>query len=81
MTFTVTGGELPAGGVTAVTDANGEACVDGLVLSGFVGDYTVTETVPAGYLGHPTSDSVTVDTESTCGDGNEAAAVPSTTPR
>ena len=76
VTFTVTGGELPAAGVTAVTDANGEACVDGLVLSGFVGDYTVTETVPAGYSASPTSDVVTVTTESTCGDGNEAAAGP-----
>lgn len=50
VTFTVTGGELPAGGVVAVTDANGEACVDGLVLSSFFAEgYTVTETVPTGY--------------------------------
>jgi hypothetical protein len=76
VTFTVTGGELPAGGVTAVTDANGVACVGGLVLSSFVGDYTVTETVPAGYSASPTSDVVTVTTESSCGDGNEAAAGP-----
>jgi len=76
VTFTVTGGELPAGGVTAVTNAQGEACVDGLVLSSFVGDYTVTETVPAGYSASPTSDTVTVTTESTCGDGNEAVAGP-----
>jgi hypothetical protein len=76
VTFTVTGGELPAGGVTALTDGDGEACVDGLVLSSFVGDYTVTETVPAGYSASPTSDTVTVSTESTCGDGNEAAAGP-----
>jgi hypothetical protein len=59
-----------------MTDANGEACVDGLVLSSFVGDYTVTETVPAGYSASPTSDTVTVSTESTCGDGNKAAAGP-----
>jgi hypothetical protein len=76
VTFTVTGGELPAAGVTAVTNAQGEACVDGLVLSSFVGDYTVTETVPAGYNGSPASDTVTVTTKSTCGDGNEAAAGP-----
>jgi hypothetical protein len=77
VTFTVTGGELPAAGVTAVTDANGEACVDGLVLSSFagVGDYTVTESVPAGYSASPTSDTVTVSAESTCGDGNEASTV------
>jgi hypothetical protein len=72
VTFTVTGGELPAGGVTAVTDANGVACVDGLVLSGFVGDYTVTETVPAGYVSADDEKTVSVTAESTCGDGNEA---------
>jgi hypothetical protein len=70
--FTITGGELPAAGITATTDAAGEACVDGLVLSGFVGDYTVTETVPAGYKAAKLSDTATVDTESVCGDGNEA---------
>jgi Prealbumin-like fold domain len=76
VTFTVTGGELPAAGVTAVTDANGVACVDGLLLSSFAGDYTVTETVPDGYSASPTSDTVTVTAESDCGDGNEAAAGP-----
>lgn len=74
--FTITGGDLPAGGATVTTNANGRACIDGLVLSGFVGDYTVTETVPAGYSASPTSDTVTVSTESTCGDGNEASAGP-----
>jgi hypothetical protein len=74
--FTVTGGSLPAGGTTVTTDSTGHACLDGLVLSGFVGDYTVTETVPAGYSASPTSDTVTVTAESTCGDGNEASAGP-----
>ena len=50
--------------------------MDGLGLRGFVGDYTVTESVPAGYSASPTSDTVTVSAESTCGDGNEAAAGP-----
>ncbi len=74
VTFTVTGGELPAAGVSATTDANGVACVDGLVLSSFfAAGYTVTETVPAGYV--VTSDNpqtVSVTAESECGDGNEA---------
>ena len=62
VTFTVTGGELPAAGVTAVTDSNGHACVTGLVLSSFVGDYTVTETLPAGYHGEdPKTVSVTAE--------------------
>jgi hypothetical protein len=49
VTFTVTGGELPAGGVDVVTDANGNACLSGLVVSALAGTYTVTEHVPAGY--------------------------------
>ena len=69
--FTITGGELSTG-VTITTDSNGEACLDGLVLSSFVGDYTVSESVPAGYVANKTSDTVTVTTESACGDGNEA---------
>lgn len=72
VTFTVTGGELAAGGVERVTDSNGEACLDGLVLSSFVGDYTVTEGVPTGYVADQTSDTVSVTTKSTCGDGNQA---------
>jgi hypothetical protein len=71
VTFTVTGGELPAAGVTAVTDSNGVACVDGLLLSGSVGDYTVTETVPAGYQADGlTAKTVSVVTETTCPGGD-----------
>jgi hypothetical protein len=77
VTFTVTGGELPPGGVTAVTNAQGEACVGALVLS----DYTVTETVPDGYVADgATAKPATVSTESTCGDGNEAQVSFSNTP-
>jgi hypothetical protein len=50
VTFTVTGGELPAAGVSVVTGAGGQACLDGLVVSSLVGGYTVTETVPDGYV-------------------------------
>jgi hypothetical protein len=73
VTFTITGGELPAAGVTAVTDSSGVACVDGLVLSSLVGDYTVTETVPTGYVADGlTSKTVPVTAEATClgGGGN-----------
>ncbi|WP_353826798.1 prealbumin-like fold domain-containing protein [Agromyces sp. SYSU T0242] len=48
--FTITGGELPAGGVTVTTDASGVACYTGLVVSDLVNNYTVTETVPGGYV-------------------------------
>jgi Prealbumin-like fold domain len=72
VTFTVTGGELPAAGVNVVTDANGEACLDGLVVSSLVGDYTVTETVPTGYEADgDIAKTVSVTHESTCGDNSE----------
>ncbi|WP_344379043.1 prealbumin-like fold domain-containing protein, partial [Agromyces tropicus] len=48
--FVITGGELPAEGVTVTTDANGMACYTGLVVSGLVGNYTVNEVVPSGYV-------------------------------
>jgi hypothetical protein len=71
VTFTVTGGDLPAAGVTAVTNSNGVACVDNLLLSGFAGAYTVTETVPSGYVADgATSKSVNVTTEATCPGGD-----------
>lgn len=66
VTFTVTGGDLPADGVTVTTGANGVACVDDLVVSAIAGDYTVTEALPSGYS--PDGDlakTVTV-TEGTC---------------
>lgn len=81
VTFTVTGGELPAAGVTRVTNAQGEACVDGLVLSSFVGDYTVTETVPAGYRADgATAKTVTVVGEATCSGGPKAGVTFRNTP-
>lgn len=70
VTFTVTGGELPAGGVSMPTDANGVACFDNLVLSDFVGDYTVTETVPEGYhLVSANGQTATVEEAGSCPDG------------
>ena len=73
VTFTVTGGDLPAVGQQVVTAADGTVCLDGLLLSSFVGAYSVTETVPGGYTAiGDTSKSVTVSQKSTCGDGDEA---------
>lgn len=76
VTFTVTGGELPAGGAAVVTDSNGEVCLDGLVLSSGVGDYTVTETVPSGYSADDpgATRTVSVTEEADCGDGIADAA-------
>jgi len=47
--FVITGGELPAEGITVTTDENGVACATGLVVSDLVGMYTITEVVPEGY--------------------------------
>jgi hypothetical protein len=47
--FVITGGELPAEGITVTTDENGVACATGLLVSGLAGLYTITEVVPDGY--------------------------------
>jgi hypothetical protein len=51
-------------GVTKQTNANGVACFDGLTF----GNYTVHETVPAGYHVDGNDKSVTVDNMAGCGD-------------
>jgi len=63
------GVQFTIGGTPVTTDANGQACVDGL----FFGSYDVVETVPAGYVGEGGSTttvtkSVTVDNTATCED-------------
>jgi hypothetical protein len=60
---------------TATTGTNGEACVDGLSF----GDYTVTETTPAGYAPND-PEPVTVSAVSECGDDNEATVAFHNTP-
>jgi hypothetical protein len=68
--FTVTGGSLPPAGTTVTTDDNGEACVDGLLLSSFdgVGNYTVTEGAHPGYADQDPITGVVVDNEAACDD-------------
>lgn len=64
------GGEIDQAGVTftiagqtAVTDANGNACVDNLLFD----TYDVTETVPSGYhAAGTTTKEVTVDNKASC---------------
>src|SRR4029450_9723398 len=48
VTFTVTGGSTPAGGVSGQTNAQGQLCLDNLVVSSLVGNSPVKETVPEG---------------------------------
>jgi hypothetical protein len=70
--FTVSGGSLPAGAQVTTGD-NGTACLDGLVLSSFVGDYTVVETIPSGYhAAGDTTKTVSVIAEATCASGPKA---------
>jgi hypothetical protein len=66
VTFTITGGNLPAGGTEVVTDAiTGVACLDGL---SFATDYVVTETEPADYNAVDGVQEVTVDNKAACND-------------
>lgn len=66
VTFTVSAGLYST---TAVTDANGVACVGNLLY----GAYSVTETVPTGYVADGlVTQSVTVDQEGTCASGYES---------
>jgi len=61
--FAQSGVTFTIGGTAAVTDANGQACVDGFLF----GQYAVTETVPTGYLpAGDTTKNVTVDNAATC---------------
>jgi Prealbumin-like fold domain len=58
------GVSITVNGVTKVTDANGQACFDGLQF----GNYTVHESVPAGYHVDANDKSVTVDNAASCSD-------------
>ena len=66
--FTITGGNLPAGGTDVTTANGGIACLDGLA---FATDYVVTEkSAPTGYVpdGDGISDAITVDNKAECAD-------------
>jgi hypothetical protein len=51
---------------TVTTDANGDACVPNLPVSALDGDYSVTETLPAGYHNATLTKSYTVVAGTTC---------------
>ena len=48
------------------TNADGVACVSGLLVSQFAGSYTVTESVPAGYVADGDLSQTVSVSESTC---------------
>jgi hypothetical protein len=70
VSFTVTSTDYPAVDVTVLTEADGTACVPDLLF----GDYTVTESVPTGYVSDDSAKDVTVSAEADCGDNLAAAA-------
>ena len=74
-TFSVSG---PSGDFTLTSGSDGTACVDHLVF----GSYSVSETAaPTGYQINDTSThTVTVDTNATCGSGDEVALAFDDTP-
>jgi hypothetical protein len=51
---------------TVTTDANGEACLEDLPVSSLDGDYTVTESVPTGYVADGDTAKTVEVTEGTC---------------
>jgi hypothetical protein len=74
VTFTITN---PNNGTSAqvVTDANGNACAENLPVSVLDGDYTITETVPAGYANANPVQAYTVVADTTCGSAMVASFV------
>lgn len=68
--FTITGGDL-AQGVSVTTGTDGKACLDGLALD----DYTVTESVPAGYVSDDAAKEVSVTAVADCDDESGQAGV------
>ncbi|WP_448810889.1 prealbumin-like fold domain-containing protein [Agromyces bauzanensis] len=77
VTFTVTGGGL-AQGIVVQTNAQGIACVPDLVVSGLAGNYTVTETVPTGYVALSTNPQTAAVAESAADCSNTPAGATKT---
>jgi hypothetical protein len=65
VTFTITNGNNGTNQVVQ-TDTNGEACIEDLPVSVLDGDYTVTESLPTGYVADGDVAKTVSVTESTC---------------
>lgn len=72
--FTVTGGDLPAEGVSATTGDDGTACVGPLTISSVAGDYTVTEEDLANYA-EEAAKTATVTVGDDCSDAENPVTV------
>lgn len=70
VTFTLTSDDYPSVDIDVVTEADGTICLPDLLF----GDYTVTETVPTGYVSDDPAQDVTVSVEADCGTNLAAAA-------
>jgi hypothetical protein len=67
--FTITGGTLPPAGTTVQTGPDGTVCVAGLTFA----TYTVTESVPAGYVSDDATKEAVVNSVATCDSGTPAS--------
>lgn len=65
VTFTITN-ETNGTNTDVVTGADGTVCLDDLPVSALDGDYTVTETVPSGYVADGDEAKLVTVTEGTC---------------
>jgi hypothetical protein len=74
VTFTITNATNGTN-VQVVTDANGNACAEDLPVSFLDGAYTITETVPAGYVNDSPVQSYTVLEDTDCGSALVASFV------
>jgi hypothetical protein len=61
--------------VQVTTDASGNACAEGLPVSVLDGEYTITESVPAGYVNHAPAQSYSVVEDTDCASAMVASFV------
>ena len=73
--FTVSDTDAGTADIVVLTGADGTVCVPDLVISSIAGDYTVAETVPAGYVSDDASQDVTVTLGDGCAGADDSVSV------